>query len=38
MLKGIFFLGKFLVLMNIVSAEMAGLAVVAAMEGHTNIL
>ena len=38
MLEGILFLRKFLLLMNIVSAAMAGLTVSAAMAGHTNIL
>ena len=38
MLEGIFFLRKFLLLMNTVSATMAGLTVGAVMAGHTNIL
>ena len=32
------FFRKFLLLMNIVSAAMAGLTVIATMAGHTNIL
>ena len=38
MLEEIFFLRKFLSLINIVSAVMAGLTVSAVMAGHTNIL
>ena len=38
MLEGIFFLRKFLLLMNIVSAATAGLTVSAAMTGHTHVL